>query len=100
MRCRIWAPSPFTSIYGAIRKSLNALQTPGSGMLQELKLKLKLIASFQSGAASFKCGFKLADVGKEGGVGLAQAFTELIDQSKTDLVLIIDEVQHAFGSAV
>ena len=51
--------NPADLVHGAIRKSLNALQTPGSGMLQEL-----------------------------------------IDQSKTDRVLIFDEVQHAFGSAV
>ena len=63
--------------------------------------KLKQISSIEAGAAGFKFGFKLADVGKEGGVTLAQAFTELVnDQSKTDLALIVDEVRHAFGSAV
>ena len=92
--------NPADLVHGAIRKSLNALQTPSTGMLQELILKLKLVSSFQTGAVGFKFGFKFADVSKEGGVSLAQAFTELIDQSKTDLVLIIDEVQHAFGSAV
>ena len=65
-------------------------------MLQELILKLKLVFSFQNGAAGFKFGFKLADVSKEGGVTLAQAFTEFVDQSKTDLVLDVDEVQHAW----
>ena len=88
--------NPADLVHGASRKSLNAPQTPGSGMLQ----KLKLVSSFQTGAASFKCGFKLADVGKEGDGTLAQAFTELIDQPKTDLVLIVDEVRHAFGSAI
>ena len=65
-----------------------------------MRQELKLVASFQTGAAGFKFGFKFADVGKEGSVTLAQAFTELVDQSKTDLVLVVDEVQHAFGSAV
>lgn len=87
--------NPADLVHGAIRKSLNELRTPGSGILQ----KLKRVSSIQAGAAGFKFGFKLADVGKEGGVSLAQAFTELIDQSKTDLVLIVDEVQHALGSA-
>ena len=87
--------NPADLVHGAIRKSLNELQTPGSGVLQ----KLKRVSSVEAGAAGFKFGFKLADVGKEGGVSLAQAFTELIDQSKTDLVLIVDEVQHALGSA-
>ncbi|MDB5777647.1 MAG: hypothetical protein JWP77_2019 [Polaromonas sp.] len=87
--------NPADLVHGAIRQSLQALQTPGSAMLQ----KLKKISSVEAGAAGFKFGFKLADVGKQGGVSLAQAFTELIDQSKTDLVLVIDEVQHALGSA-
>ena len=90
--------NPADLVHGAIRKSLNALQTPSTGMLQELILKL--VSSCQAGAAGFKFGFTLADVGKEAGVSLAQAFTELIDQSKTDLVLIIDEVRQAFGSSV
>lgn len=87
--------NPADLVHDAIRKSLNALQTPGSGILH----KLKQVSSIEAGAAGFKFGFKLADVGKEGGVSLAQAFTELIAQSKTDLVLIVDEVQHALGSA-
>ena len=86
--------NPADLVHDAIRKSLKALQTPGSAILQ----KLKQVSSVEAGAAGFKFGFKLADVGKEGGVSLAQAFTELIAQSKTDLVLIVDEVQHALGS--
>lgn len=87
--------NPADLVHDAIRKSLNELQTPGSGMLQ----KLGRISSMEAGAAGFKFGFKLADVGKEGGVSLAHAFTELIDQAKTNVVLIVDEVQHALGSA-
>ncbi|MBH2010046.1 MAG: ATP-binding protein [Xanthomonadaceae bacterium] len=86
--------NPANLVHNAIRKSLHDLQTPGSAMLQ----KLKQLSSVEAGAAGFKFGFKLADVGKEGGVSLAQAFTELVEQSKTDVVLIIDEVQHALGS--
>ena len=86
--------NPAELVHGAIRKAFSALQTPGSGIFQ----KLKRVSSIDAGAAGFKFGFKLADVGKEGGVTLAQAFTELVDQSKTDLVLIVDEVQHALGS--
>ncbi len=86
--------NPADLVHDAIRKSLNELQTPGSGILQ----KLRKVSSFEAGAAGFKFGFKLADVGKDGGVTLAQAFTELIDQAKTNVVLIVDEVQHALGS--
>jgi len=87
--------NPADLVHDAVRKSLNELQTPGSGILQ----KLRRVSSIEAGAAGFKFGFKLADVGKEGGVSLAHAFTELIDQSKTHVVLIVDEVQHALGSA-
>ena len=87
--------NPAELVHEAIRKSLKALQTPGSAVLAQLKK----LSSVDAGAAGFKFGFKLADVGKPGGVSLAQAFTELIDQAKTDLVLIVDEVQHALGSA-
>lgn len=86
--------NPADLVHDAIRKSLNELQTPGSGILQ----KLRRVSSMEAGAAGFKFGFKLADVGKEGGVSLAHAFTELIDQSKTNVVLIVDEVQHALGN--
>lgn len=87
--------NPAELVHEAIRKSLQALQAPGSAVLAQLKK----LSSVDAGVAGFKFGFKLADVGKPGGVSLAQAFTELIDQAKTDLVLIVDEVQHALGSA-
>lgn len=87
--------NPAELVHEAIRKSLQALQTPGSAVLAQLKR----LSGVDAGAAGFKFGFKLADVGKPGGASLAQAFTELIEQAKTDLVLIVDEVQHALGSA-
>ena len=87
--------NPADLVHAAIRQCLKELQTPGSMMLQQLKR----VSSIDAGAAGFKFGFKLTDVGKEGGISLAQAFTELIHQSKTNLVLIVDEVQHALGSA-
>ena len=50
------------------------------------------------GAAGFKFGFNINDVGKPEGVTLAGAFAELVDLARTDVVVIIDEVQHAMGS--
>ncbi len=85
---------PAGLVYEAIKASLNELQSPGSGLLE----KLKRVSSLNVGAAGFKFGFQLSNVGKEGGTSLAQAFTELVDQTRTDVVLIIDEVQHALGS--
>lgn len=49
-------------------------------------------------AMGLKFGFQLETLGKEGGATLAQAFTEVVDQAKTDLVLIVDEVQQAILS--
>jgi len=87
--------NPADLVHGAIRQALQELQTPGSGILR----RLKQVSSIDAGAAGFKFGFKLADVGKDQGASLARAFTELIDQARTDVVLIVDEVQHALGSA-
>jgi len=87
--------NPAALVHEAIRKTLKELQIPGSGILK----RLKEVTNLEAGAAGFKFGFKLADVGKDDGVSLAQAFQELIDQAQTDVVLIVDEVQHALGSA-
>lgn len=87
--------NPADLVHEAIRKTLKELQIPGSGILK----RLKEVTNLEAGAAGFKFGFKLADVGKDDGVSLAQAFQELIDQAQTDVVLIVDEVQHALGSA-
>jgi hypothetical protein len=81
-------------VHDAIRKTLQELQTPGSGLLEVLKR----VSGADVGAEGFKFGFKLDSIGNSGGPTLAQALTEVVDQAKTDLVLIIDEVQHAISS--
>ncbi|CAI8902334.1 ATPase [Pseudomonas sp. IT-P253] len=86
--------NPATLVHDAIRKTLQELQTPGSGLLKTLKR----VSGADVGAAGFKFGFKLDSIGNSGGPTLAQALTEVVDQAKTDLVLIIDEVQHAISS--
>ena len=87
--------NPAELVHEAIRQALEALQTPGSAVLQ----RLKQLSSLDAGWGGFKFSFKLADLGREGGASLAQAFKELVDQARTDVVLIVDEVQHALGSA-
>lgn len=86
--------SPAVLVLSAVRKTLTELQTPASGILQ----KLKRAGGADLGAFGFKFGFKLESVGAEGGTTLAQALTEVLDQAKTDVVLIVDEVQHAITS--
>jgi hypothetical protein len=83
-----------TLVHAAIRKTLADLQTPASTILS----KLKRVSSADAGAYGFKFSFKLESIGREGGPTLAQALTEVVAQAKTDVVLIIDEVQHAITS--
>ena len=86
--------SPVVLVHAAIRKALTELQTPASAMLK----KLERLGSADVGAFGMKFGFKIENVGEVGGLTIAQALTEVVDQAKTDLVLIIDEVQHAITS--
>ncbi|MDE2367509.1 MAG: AAA family ATPase [Burkholderiales bacterium] len=86
--------SPAALVLSAVKKTLADLQTPASSILQ----KLKRVGGADVGAFGFKFGFKLDSVGAEGGTTLAQALTEVVDQAKTDVVVIVDEVQHAITS--
>lgn len=86
--------NPAELVHDAIREALKALQTPGSAILK----KLRHVSGIDAGVAGIKFSFKLDTIGKEGGASLAHAFSELIAQAKTDIVLIVDEVQHALGS--
>ncbi|MHC8389649.1 AAA family ATPase [Pseudomonas sp. MDT2-39-1] len=86
--------NPATLVHDAIRKTLQELQTPGSDLLE----MLKRVSGADVGVAGFKFGFKLDSIGNSGGPTLAQALTEVVDQANTNLVLIIDEVQHAISS--
>jgi len=83
--------NPADLVLAAIRKTMEELQAPGSVLLS----KLTRVSGADIGILSFKFGFKLESVGKPGGTTLAQALTDLVDQAKTDVVLIVDEVQHA-----
>ncbi|MCR8933629.1 MULTISPECIES: ATP-binding protein [unclassified Pseudomonas] len=85
---------PATLLHNAIQKNLKDLQTPGSSVLETFRR----VSNVEIGAAGFKFGFKLDSIGSAHGPTLAQALTEVVDQAKTDLVLIIDEVQHAISS--
>lgn len=88
------AAKPSDLLLGAVRKTLAGLERADSktvGLLKRLK-------GLDLGAAGFKFGFSLAELGKNEGCTLAQAFSELVSLAKTDVVVIIDEVQHALGS--
>ncbi|PKO88197.1 MAG: ATPase [Betaproteobacteria bacterium HGW-Betaproteobacteria-10] len=83
--------NPAKLVRSAVRKTLSELATPTSSLLA----KLQSIKGADIGALGFKFGFKLENLGREGGTVLAEALCEVVDQAKTDVVLIVDEVQHA-----
>lgn len=85
---------PSTLIHAALRSALQDLQTPTSGM----RARLNALKSINVGAAGFTFGFSIADIGTPQGATIAQVVKEIIDQAKTDLVFIVDEVQHMLTS--
>ncbi|MDM0029093.1 ATP-binding protein [Variovorax saccharolyticus] len=92
----LWADTkadPATLIHAAIRKTLEDLQKPTSSVLS----RLKQLKGLDVGAVGLKFGFQLHEVGGKGGPTLAQALTEVVDLAKTDVVLIVDEVQQALA---
>lgn len=86
--------SPSKLLHTAIRQTLQDLETPSSALLD----RLKRIGGLDIEALGFKFGFTVNSVGKQDGPTLAQVLTEVVDKAKTDIVLIIDEVQHAITS--
>lgn len=86
--------SPATLIRDAIRDKLSELESLPAGAVR----KLRRLAGADIGALGFKFGFKLESLGEPGGATLAQALGEVVDQGRTDVVLIVDEVQHAITS--
>lgn len=93
----LWADTkadPAALVHSAIRKAMEDLQSPASGALA----RLKRLKGLEMGVAGLKFGFQLNELGARGGTTLAQALTELVDLAKTDVVLIVDEVQQALAS--
>ena len=78
-------------VHEAVRKTLSELSSQGTKLVDRLK-------AMNVGAAGFTFGFQIDAIGKPGGATLSEVFTELIDKAKTDVVLIIDEVQQALGT--
>ncbi len=85
---------PSDLLLAAVRKRLEELEGPESKTVEFLKR----VKGLDLGAAGFKFGFNLAELGKAEGNTLAGAFSELVHLAKTDVVVIVDEVQHALGS--
>jgi hypothetical protein len=86
--------NPAALVHAAIRRALQDLQSPAGA----LAARLKKLRNAEVSVAGFKFGFKVESVGTADGPTLAAAFTQVVDQARTDIVLIIDEVQHAITS--
>ena len=90
----LWADpgkSPSALVNEAVRQTLGQLQTPGSGLLKRFR-------SLRLGAAGLSLDVELDKIGEAGGTTLAQAFETLVEKTKTNVVLIIDEVQQTLGT--
>jgi AAA ATPase domain len=86
--------SPAELVQRAIRKALLDVQSPASSVWKTLKR----VTSAEIAAHGVKLSFALDKLGEAQGTTLAQALTEVVDQARTDIVLIVDEVQHALAS--
>lgn len=86
--------NPASLVRAAVRKTLEDVQTVGSRVLS----RLAQVSGIDAEALGFKFGFTVDKVGETGGATLAEAFVNLVDQAKTDVVLIVDEVQHAMST--
>lgn len=86
---------PGKLVHAALVQALEQLQSPGSSIIETLKR----VKGLELGAGGLKFGFKLEDIGVPKGVTLAQALQAVVDQAQTDVVMIIDEVQHAISEA-
>ncbi|MEJ7138178.1 ATP-binding protein [Amphibiibacter pelophylacis] len=86
--------SPAALMLAAVRRALAELQSPGSRLLRQLGR----VTGADVEAMGIKFGFTLERLGTHGGPTIAQALTEVVDQARTHVVLIVDEVQHAITS--
>lgn len=81
--------APSVLLQRAARTKLGELEDPLSTAFSTLKK----IVSAEVAARGLKFKFDLSKLGEPGGITLADAFTEVVEQSRTNLVLIVDEVQ-------
>jgi len=86
--------SPAKLIQDAVKETLAGLESPTSTVTQTLQR----VTGADIGALGLKFGFKLDSLGEPGGATLAHALREVVDLAKTNVVLIVDEVQHAISS--
>jgi hypothetical protein len=99
----LWAQpqaNPAELVGAAVRQTLKELETPASALFARVAAQVKRVSQLDVGAGGFKFAFKVDQVGAVSGPTLAQVFTDLVDNTKSNVILVIDEIQHALGSAM
>lgn len=92
----LWSDSlanPAALVRQAIAAKLRELETPFSPALQTLKR----VKAIDVEAAGFKFGFELDSGAPAAQPTLAAMLTKVVDDTRSDVVLIVDEVQHAMS---
>ncbi len=82
-------PDKTGMILNAIRAKLKELQGPVGTVMDVVKRVTKIGAK----ASVFSIDLEVSKVGEKGGVTLAAAITQVVDKTKANVVLIVDEVQ-------
>lgn len=93
----LWADrlrAPSSLVGESVHKTIQELSTPGSLILNNLRR----LTGMDLGIGTLKFGIKLSDRGGLEQGTLADVFAELVLQVKTDVVMVVDEVQHALGT--
>jgi hypothetical protein len=86
--------NPSQLVRQAIQTTLRELESPAAAVWT----RIKKISALEIASHGLKFNFALDKLGESDGATLADALTQLVDQSHTDVVLIVDEVQHALSS--
>ena len=88
------ARSPAAVVHDAVRDAVGELANPASRALA----RLSALKGVQAEAFGASFGLEIERLGEPDGPSLADAFVRLVDRARGDVVLIVDEVQHALGT--
>lgn len=86
--------NPAALVQNAIKAKLQSIEAPDS----TIWAVLRRIKGIDLGAAGFKLGINLDNLGAPSGATLADAFCHVVDKAHTDVVVVVDEVQHAIST--
>lgn len=86
--------SPAQLLHDAIRQKLADLRSPATRTLK----KLASATGVKVEVPGLTLDFDLEKLGSTGGATLAHAFRQIVDQTKRDVVVLVDEVQHAMST--